>query len=572
MRKKFFWSIVVITTVVSSCGIFKQKEKAEPQLTRTSFPYIEKFHEGLRLKQKGEVDGAILALNYCLGVRQDDDAVFYLLSELYLQKNDLEKSAESILKASQIDPKNTWYTQELAYMYFEQKKYPEAVKCFERLIKKEPRNVDWLYGYAESLVQNGQIEEAIKAFDKTEDQMGLIPELSMQKFRLYVQIKKAEKGIEEINKARKLYPDHPQLIAILVDYYFQTKQEAKAVSMLEEMTVADPTNGRAHMALADIYKQKGKTENYYTELFRAFACDDINIDSKMNALIEIHDRNAKLSPKDFQLAEILVAQYPDDSKSYSILGDFYLKNENQIKALESYKNALKYEQSKFPIWNQVLVMEYQNLDFENLFLDSKKCLQYFPNNITVYLFNGLSAVQLKKYSEALVSLETGKDFIVNDNSMLAEYYAQMGEANFGLLKLDEGKKNYDKALELDKNSALNMNNYAYHLANLKIDLEKAEMLIQKANEISPGQAHFIDTYGWVLFQKGNFSQAFEYYKKAFEKSTDDKIIFDHLGDGYFKAGNIEKAVEFWKKAKALGSTNKNLQIKIDKKEYYEPLY
>ena len=40
----------------------------------------------------------------------------------------------------------------------------------------------------------------------------------------------------------------------------------------------------------------------------------------------------------------------------------------------------------------------------------------------------------------------------------------------------------------------------------------------------------------------------------------------------FSEGKNEKAIEYWKNAKTLGSTNKNLDKKIDKKEYYEPLY
>ncbi len=573
MYKNHFWSSILLSLLMVSCGILKSKGKSDqPQLTKANFPYIEKFHEGIRLKEKGEIDDAIDALNYCLGVRQNDDAVFYALSELYIQKNDLIKSAEAIQKAAEIDPSNTWYIQEIAYMNFEQKKYSEAVKSFEKLVKKEPRNVDWLYGYAESLVRLGKTQDAIDALDKTEEQIGVVPDISIQKFNLYVQQKQPEKGVLEIEKARKSHPEDPQLIGVLVDYFFRTKQDDKAIGMLEAMAKADPTNGRVHLGLADIYKQKGKIDEYYTEILRAFACIDVDIDQKMKVLIDIHERNSKLTERDFQLIDILVAQYPTDTKAYSIQGDFYLKIENEPKALLAYKNALKYDQSKFPIWNQVLVMEYQKTDFDNLFIDSKKCLEFFPSNSSVYLFNGIAANQIHKFDEAISTLETGKEFISNDPVLKAEFEGQIGEAYFGLKKYTEGKKSYEKSLELDKNSTLNMNNFAYRLANAKIDLEKAEELIKKVNEKSPGQPHFIDTYGWILFQKGNYTKSFELIKKAFELDPKDKIIVEHMGDGYFKEGNIPKAIEFWKRAEELGSTNKNLRMKIDKKEYYEPVY
>ena len=122
MNLKKIVTIGLLIVLVNSCALFKHEGKKSAPITKANFPYIEKFHEGLRLKQKGEFDDAILALNYCLGVRKDDDAVYYALSEIYIQKNDLMKSADAIQKASLIDPKNTWYLQELAYMNFEQKK------------------------------------------------------------------------------------------------------------------------------------------------------------------------------------------------------------------------------------------------------------------------------------------------------------------------------------------------------------------------------------------------------------------------------------------------------------------
>jgi predicted Zn-dependent protease len=117
-------------------------------------------------------------------MKQDDDAVYYALSQLYLQKDDAQRSAECIEKAAKLDPNNVWYTQELAYMYFEKGNFPEAIKHFGKLVKLQPQNVEWLYGYAESLLKVGKTADAIKALDRTEEQVGAHPELSLQKFRM----------------------------------------------------------------------------------------------------------------------------------------------------------------------------------------------------------------------------------------------------------------------------------------------------------------------------------------------------------------------------------------------------
>jgi tetratricopeptide (TPR) repeat protein len=550
----------------------KKTGKETKQLSAMEYPYIEAFHEGVRLKTRGQVTEAITMFEKCLTIRQDDDAVYYALSELYLMKNEPTRSVECIQKAAKLDPKNIWYTQELAYMYFEQSKFEEAVENFELLVKAQPQNVEWLYGYAECLVKVGKVAEAIKALDRTEDQIGIYPDLSIQKFKLYIQIKQPEKGIQEIEAARKVFPDDPQLLATLVDYYFQTGKELRAVSLLEELVKATPENGRAHLALADVYRQQGKQAEAYVELKKAFNCEDVDIDTKMKILINIHEASYKIDPEVYELVDLVVMQYPEEAKAHSIRGDYMLRAEKEDEALRSYKEALKYDKKQYPIWNQVLIMEYQRSQFEDLYADSKVCLEYFPTVATVYLLNGVSAVQTKRFDEAITVLETGKELVVSDKALESEMYGQLGEAYFNKNKIAEGKANYDKALKLDPKSALLKNNYAYRLALAKTDLDKALTMIDEVLNESGESAHYLDTKGFILFQQNKFSEAMNLFEKAYAKSSSDKIITEHLGDGYLKTGNKEKAVEYWKKAKELGSTNKNLDKKIEKKEYYDPIY
>ena len=558
--------------ILSACGSVKKTGKETKQFSAMDYPYIEAFHEGVRLKTRGQVAEAITQFEKCLAIRQDDDAVYYALSELYLMKNEPSRSVEYIQKAAKLDPKNIWYTQELAYMYFEQGNFTEAVKNFELLVKAQPQNVEWLYGYAECLVKVGKVPEAIKALDRTEDQIGIYPELSIQKFKLYVQIKQPEKGIQEIEAARKVFPEDPQLLATLVDYYFQTGKELRAVSLLEDLVKATPENGRAHLALADVYRQQGKQAEAYVELKKAFTCEDVEIDTKMKILINIHEASYKIDPEVYELVDLVVMQYPEEAKAHSIKGDYMLRAEKEDEALKSYKEALKFDKKQYPIWNQVLIMEYQRSQFEDLYIDSKACLEYFPTVATVYLLNGVSAVQTKRFDEAITVLETGKELVVNDKALESEMYGQLGEAYFNKNKVTEGKANYDKALKLDPKSALLKNNYAYRLALAKTDLDKAYTMIDEVLKESGESAHYLDTKGFILFQQNKFVEAMQLFEKAYSLSSNDKIITEHLGDGYVKTGNKEKAVEYWKKAKELGSTNKNLDKKIEKKEYYDPIY
>ena len=175
---------IFLLLVLFGCGTQKEVVEQGPTVSSKNYPYIEAFHQGVRLKTQGRYDEALAKFNACLEIRQDDDAVFYALSQIHLIKNDFEKSSQSIQKAAELDPENTWYLQELAYMFYETQDYGNAVKTFGRLVEIEPRNIDWLYGYAEALVKNGETLKAVEALNKAEEQVGPAPQFSIQKYQL----------------------------------------------------------------------------------------------------------------------------------------------------------------------------------------------------------------------------------------------------------------------------------------------------------------------------------------------------------------------------------------------------
>lgn len=567
---KFGFYITLILLLVS-CGT--KKHAQEPVgFSAADYPYIEKFHEGVRYKQKGQFPQAIAAFETCKSLKPNDDAVLFALSELYLQTNQLSKSAEAIQLALKVDPKNKWYLQEYAYMSLESKNYKEAAKTFKTLSNLEPSNVDWLFSYAESLMRSDDLSGAVKVLDKLEDEIGSNPELSIQKFTLYRKIKQDEKALKELEKALLVFPSDVRLLGNLVDFYFETKQDEKAFSYLIQLAESDPTNGNAHLALAQYYDQKNNKKKSYEELIKAFKCDDVPLNTKTKILLGMFETQFKLDPEMFELADLLVDKYPNEARVYSVRGDFYLKSEKMELALADFKTALTYDKTKFAIWEQVLLMEYEKQDYQSLFDDAKVCMEYFPAQSKVFLFYGMAANQLKKYEEAVEKLTLGEELIANDVALKAEMLAQKGEAFFALKKITEGKEAYESAMKLDATNVLYKNNYAYRLALAKIDLDKAESLILQVLEKSPEESHFIDTYGWILFQKGKYTEALEQFTKALVSNVDDKHIIEHRGDALFKLGKIDEAIIFWKKAKELGSKNLKLNDKIEKKAYYDPVY
>ena len=568
---KFILYNFAFVFLLAACGGTKEAAKKNSPVAPNN-TYIEAFHQGVRLKSTGRVEEAIEKFQKCLLIRQNDDAVYYALSELELMRDNEAASSDYIKKAANIDPDNTWYIQELAYMYLNQKDYPNALKNFDKLTKKEPGNIDWLYGSAQAAMESGNITKCMESMNKVEDQMGINPQVSLQKYSIYMEAGKKEDALKELVRAREVFPTEVSLIGTTIDYYYETGQPDKANNMLEELVKADPNNGRAHLALADVYRKEGDDIKSFESLKKAFKSDDVELDTKMDILVKIHQNSIEIDPKMFQLVDIMLDKYPNQAKTHSIHGDYLLSAEKNDEALAAYKKALDLDGNTYAIWNQVLIMEYQQGKNEELYQDSKRCLELFPTIGTVYLLNGVSANQTKRYSEALEVLTVGKEMVYNDKPIQAEFLGQLGGASFGLKEFTQGKLYYKKALETDPNSQLIKNNYAYQLAKNNMDLDVAESLINQVLLRAPNESQFLDTYGFILFQKKEYSKAKTQLESAYAYNTEDVTVMEHLGDVYFKLNDLEKALIWWEKAKAIKTLINNdlLDKKIANKKYYAP--
>lgn len=561
--------IFLLIFIVLSCGKAKEITQLNSQVNAR---YIEMFHEGVRYNQKKQYQNAIHVFEACTKLNELDDAALYLLSEVYLKTGQKERSIDALQKAMKLDPKNQWYKRELAYKYHEIGNYKQAILAYKDLLKENSENPDWLISLSECYFKNNQLNESYQTMERIEQIIGSNPEIIIEKYRILFFQKKYAQGEKLLIDGLKNFPSHPDILAILADYYFDSKQDKKALDLLKKLSEVDPNNGNVHLTLAQHYMQNNDLQNTFKELKLAYLCPEIPLDNKTRLLMYFYDTQAKLDKNVIELGNILVSQYPDEAKAHTLLGDLLMKDNNEVLALASYKKAIELDPSKYTIFEQVLVMEYEFQQYELLYNDGLKAVELFPSYGKVYLLAGTAANQIKKYKEAIELLEVGKDLITNNPALKAEFLAQIGQAYFKLKKLPEAKKSYDEAIELSPANTLNLNNYAYYLAVEKTDLDKAEKYILQVLEVNPKDYHFLDTYGWVLFQKGDFQKALETFEKAITSNPKEPLINEHLGDCYYKVGKQKEAVEYWKKALEHGSKNLSLPKKIEKKSYYDPAF
>ena len=561
--------LFVVCNLLVSCG------SISPGLTTketVDTKYIELFHEGLRFKQKNQLENALKIFESCILLQPNDDAAYFALASVAEKLNKNQSAIKALEHASKLDPSNLYYAEHLAEMLEQAGDYPKAIEHYKKLSKLFPSNANFYFSLGDCYIKLNRYKEAFEALTKIERVIGVSAAVTVEKFKLLRAQKKDDAAEKLLVEEYQKNPSDPTILVNLIDFYFEKKKIEEAFQLLKQLSISDPENGNVHLTLAQFYLQKNDKINCYKELKLVFDNLEVELDTKTQLIMYFIENQSKIDNEVVDLTKKLVSIYPNEAKSHTLLGDVYMKIDKEVDALISFQNAVRLDPSKPSIWQQVLIMEYQKQDFESLYKDGKNAISYFPLDANFFLLTGTAANQLNLFKEAIEVLQIGKEIVVKNPSLKAEFFALIGQSYFKLKQLKEGQEFFEKALDLNPNNQLNLNNYAYYLANEKLALDKAERMILQVLEQFPNDYHYLDTYGWILFQKGEYNKSLEYFTKAIDKNGSEPLIIEHLGDVHAKLGKIESAVLFWKKAVEKGAKNKVLDQKIEKKTYYDPVH
>jgi tetratricopeptide (TPR) repeat protein len=245
-------------------------------------------------------------------------------------------------------------------------------------------------------------------------------------------------------------------------------------------------------------------------------------------------------------------------------------NNKQAEARDQYRKAVKLDKNNLQAWQQLLFIEVDLKDYTALESESEEAKSLFSDQSFLYLLNGIAKTQNKKYEDAARTFITGSKMVVDNNDQLIEFYTNLGDVYNTLKKFEESDKYFGKAYLLDSANIMVLNNWAYFLSLRKDNLTKAAFMSDKANVLSPGNPSYEDTYAWILFVKGEYTEAKNWIDKAIhDGGATNGTIIEHAGDIQFKLGNVNEAVELWKKAKDTGDHSEQIDKKINDRTYHE---
>ena len=534
--------------------------------------FQQKFFEAQSEKAIGNYQKAYQAFEVCLTIEPENPAVHYELARMDINANNLNGALAHLKKSLDADETNAWYHRAIADVYVKQGKYDLAYKEFVQVEKLNPEDPKILYDEANALLLAGKKQEAIKVLNRLEQREGVMEEIAMERHRLYLQLNDLDGAESELQKLANTFPDDPKYYGMLLQFYQGTHQPEKVQGILEKLSQSDPANGNVHMQLSEYYAMAGDDNRSYQELKAAFATTDISIDEKINVLLKYYQLS-EISPpamqQAYELLDITEKVNPTEAKIFSMYGDYLDRDSRFEDARLKYRKAVELDPTRSIIWNQLMALDSQLGDFESMKTASEKALEYFPAIPEFYYYNGAANFRLKNFSRAQESLSAGKELVIENNTLLMQFYSMLGEVYNELKQFEKSDESYEQVLKIDPGNAFAMNNYAYYLSLRKAKLDRAAELSKKSLDISPDNDSFMDTYAWVLFHQNKYEEALLWIEKAYSTAGENSEVLEHYGDILFRLGRKTDALEKWKAAQTAGGNSEALLKKIAEQNLVE---
>ena len=193
-----------------------------------------------------------------------------------------------------------------------------------------------------------------------------------------------------------------------------------------------------------------------------------------------------------------------------------------------------------------------------------------PDMLEFYFYLAIAYNQAERTDDVITVCQKALTH-VTDNSkkeVVSDFYSILGDAYHTRNLNKEAYAAYDSALVYNSSNIGALNNYAYYLSVERRDLDKAEEMSYRTVKAEPNNSTYLDTYAWILFEKGNYAEARLYIDDAMKNDgAKSDVIVEHCGDIYYMTGDVDGALKYWKQALEMGSKSKTIRQKIQKKKF-----
>ena len=587
MKIKIGWLFVTVLMLTSCGGIrsvrtAKTAAKADASfLMKVPFISAEKqrkydyfFLEAMRMKEKNEYDAAFGLLQHCLDINPNASSALYEISQYYMFLRQVPQGQAALEQAVAFAPDNYWYSQGLVSLYQQQNELDKAAALLEKMVTRFPSKQDPLFSLLDIYSRQEKYNDVISTLNRLEKRLGKNEQLSMEKFRIYLQMKDDKKAFQEIESLVQEYPMDMRYQVILGDVYLQNGKKQEAYDAYQKVLAVEPDNPMALFSMASYYEQTGQKELYQQQLDTLLLNKKVTSDTKISVMRQVIAENEQSSAKDstqvIALFDRMMKQDMDDPQIPMLYSQYLLSKNMEQEAVPVLEQVVDLDPTNKAARLMLVSAAVKKEDYKQIIKVCEPGIEATPDALELYYYLAIAYHQAEQGDSVLSVCNRALEHITPDTrkEVVSDFYSIMGDIYHTKKQMTEAYAAYDSALVYNPSNIGALNNYAYYLSVERRDLDKAEEMSYKTVKAEPNNSTYLDTYAWILFEKGNYAEARIYIDNAMKNDGEKSdVIVEHCGDIYFMTGDVEGALKYWKKALEMGSESKTLKQKIEKKKY-----
>ena len=481
----------------------------------------------------------------------------------------LEKYVDMALKT-----RDAGVAQRAAMLAVYLKRYEEALTTSKIWVEQEPDSIEARRYLSEQLLRIGDMEQAIVHMEAIKNLGGLANFESFAYSAANMDDKGREVLLEAMSRMLAEYPGDEQLMfskAVLLEQSGQLEEALQLanqllvskkdinvivlkVNALKDLLRTDEALIFLESTLEELADKRRLRLIYARMLFEAERLVDAEKQYE-----QVHQQAPNDSDILFALALISMEQGKDESakgylnqmirfnrranEAHYYLGSIADKNDEIPQAISEYKMVgpgREYLAAQVRI--AALLADQDRLDDARAHLENQRANNPDRYNRLV-MIEGQLLSERGHEAEFFELLET----VIQkqpENVELLYFRAMTGQS---LGRLDVLEQDLLRVIEIDPGNADAMNALGYTLADQTDRHDEALVLIERALEIKPNEAAFIDSLGWVQYRLENYKDAVTNLRKALLLFDNDEVAA-HLGEVLWVSGEQQEARNVWQKA------------------------
>lgn len=565
-------SVRTAKTTAKADGASLMKETLLSAEQQRKYDYF--FLEAMRMKGKNEYDAAFGLLQHCLDINPTASSALYEISQYYMFLRQVPQGQVALEQAVAFAPDNYWYSQGLVSLYQQQNELDKAAALLEKMVTRFPSKQDPLFSLLDIYSRQEKYNDVISTLNRLEKRLGKNEQLSMEKFRIYLQMKDDKKAFQEIESLVQEYPMDMRYQVILGDVYLQNGKKQEAYDAYQKVLAVEPDNPMALFSMASYYEQTGQKELYQQQLDTLLLNKKVTSDTKISVMRQVIAENEQSSAKDstqvIALFDRMMKQDMDDPQIPMLYSQYLLSKNMEQEAVPVLEQVVDLDPTNKAARLMLVSAAVKKEDYKQIIKVCEPGIEATPDALELYYYLAIAYHQAEQGDSVLSVCNRALEHITPDTrkEVISDFYSIMGDIYHTKKQMTEAYAAYDSALVYNPSNIGALNNYAYYLSVERRDLDKAEEMSYKTVKAEPNNSTYLDTYAWILFEKGNYAEARIYIDNAMKNDGEKSdVIVEHCGDIYFMTGDAEGALKYWKKALEMGSESKTLKQKIEKKKY-----